>query len=68
MIGVVLACGDCGSLALSVEKASYGERTAFEVHECEDCGNRGSLQYDGRQSTLDGLKSVERRDQYGLRY
>lgn len=68
MIGVVIVCGDCGSLALSVKSASYGERTAYEVHECEDCGNRGSLHYDGLRTSLDGLESVERRGMSGGRY
>ena len=45
---MTLRCGECGSYALAIISQSYGETSAFEAYECDDCGATGTLTHEDR--------------------
>lgn len=56
---MTLQCGRCGSGLLEIIAQSYSQHSAYEVYECEECGNKGSLRMDSitNQQSLSGLES-----------
>lgn len=57
---MTLRCSECGCYDLTITDQSYGEASAFEAYECDNCGATGSLTHDDRppRTTLSG--SIER--------
>lgn len=49
---MTLVC-QCGSHALAIVDQSYGEDSALEVYECEDCGATGTLTMQDRGGRID---------------
>jgi hypothetical protein len=59
---MTLICS-CGSHALKIVRQSYGEQSAFEVYECEACGDTGTLNHDDVTGTaLTGCLTRDRHD------
>ncbi|HET7322746.1 MAG TPA: hypothetical protein VFJ06_00255 [Halococcus sp.] len=60
---MTLICQACGSHALKITEQSYGEVTAFEAYECENCGDTGTLHHnDVGGTTLRGCLSQDLHD------